>query len=109
MGSKFIITVDTEVSRMKGKMPVSIWWFIPSIIISIIPIVIALNNVDIFGMAFLFISLTSIIVTTVFIIMYKVYTNQKTEVYSEDSKVNLICNTIYKRYYTLGCICAATI
>lgn len=37
--SKRLVTIDTEVTRLKDKMPVSILWFIPSFIISLIPIV----------------------------------------------------------------------
>ena len=109
MPSKHLITIDTEVSRLKDKMIISKMWFIPSIVISIIPIIIAFGKKNIWSNSILFISFTAIISTIVFIIVYKRYGEQRTEVFSEDSKVNLACNIIYKRTWTVGCVLAATI
>lgn len=107
--NKYVITIDTEVSRMKDKMPISKWWFIPSVIISIIPIIIAVSKNEVWGNSMVIASLTSIISTIVFMILYRSYSSQRNEVYSEDSKVNLACNTISKRYWTFGWVAAATI
>lgn len=107
--SKHLITIDTEVSRMKDKMIISKLWFIPSIIMSIVPIVIAFNEVDIWGSSIIVMSCTSLISTVVFILIYRRYSVQRTEVFCEDTKVNLACNTIYKRTWTSGCVTAATI
>lgn len=107
--SKHLITIDTEVSRMKDKMIISKLWFIPSIIFSIIPIIIAFNKVNIFGYSIIAIASTSIIATIIFIVLYRRYSVQRSEVFSEDTKVNLACNTLYKRTWTIGCIIAATI
>ena len=43
--SKRLVTIDTEVTRLKDKMPVSVLWFIPSFIISLFPIIIVFNNI----------------------------------------------------------------
>ncbi|ATD55709.1 PH domain-containing protein [Clostridium chauvoei] len=109
ISKKYLLTIDTEVSRMKDKMPISWLWFIPSIIISIMPIGFSLINRKILGTPDIVISLTSIITTVIFIILHRIYSKKSTEVFSEDSKVNLACNTIYKRTWTLGFIIAATI
>ena len=107
ISKKYLLTIDTEVSRMKDKMPISMLWFIPSIIISIIPIGFSLINRNRLGSPSIFISFTSIITTIVFIIFHRIYSKKSTEVFSEDSKVNLACNTIYKRTWTLGCMIAS--
>lgn len=107
--SKHLITIDTEVSRMKNKMIISKLWFIPSIIMSIVPIIIAFKKANIFGSSIIVIACTSILSTIIFIIIYRSYCVQRTEVFSEDTKVNLACNTIYKRTWTSGCVIAATI
>lgn len=79
--SKHLITIDTEVSRMKDKMIVSKLLFIPSIIISVVPIIIAFDKVDIWGTSIMVISCTSIISTIIFIMIYRRYSVQRVEVF----------------------------
>lgn len=106
--SKYLVTIDTEVTRVKNKMPVSILWFIPSIIISLIPIAIIFKRINIYG--YLGISAcNALIANIIFIIMYKIYSKGKSEVISEDSKINIAYNTIFKRNWTAGTVIAAMI
>ena len=106
--SKYLVTIDTEVTRVKNKMPVSILWFIPSIIISLIPIAIIFKRINIYG--YLGISACNALISNIiFIIMYKIYSKGKSEVISEDSKINIAYNTIFKRNWTAGTVIAAMI
>ena len=103
-----LLTIDTEVTRLKDKMPVSLLWFIPSLIISIIPISILIINKD-FSFGLLISASTGLIGTIIFMIMYRLYCKKPTEIYSEDSKVNIAYNLIYKRMWTMGTVIAATV
>lgn len=103
-----LLTIDTEVTRLKDKMPVSLLWFIPSLIISIIPIIILIINKD-FSFGLLISASTGLIGTIIFMIMYRLYCKKPTEIYSEDSKVNIAYNLIYKRMWTMGTVIAATV
>ena len=89
-------------------MPVSILWFIPSFIISLIPIVIVFNNIKEYGISLGIASANALIGNIIFLIMYKIYSKGKTEVISEDSNANIAYNTIFKRTWTLGTVIAAT-
>lgn len=107
--SKRVITIDTELTRIKDKMPVSFLWFIPSILLSIVPIVIELLKKDCLESSLILISLNGLFGTIIFMIVYRVYVKKKSEVISEDSKVNLACNKVYIRTWTAGTIVAALI
>ena len=107
--SKRLITIDTEVSRLKDKMPVSILWFIPSFILSFIPIAIVFSNINEYGASLGVISCNSLIGNIIFFVMYRIYSKGKTEIISEDSKSNIAYNTVFKRVWTMGTIVAATI
>lgn len=88
IGIKNTITIDTEVVRLKDKMVLSKLWFIPAIIISLVPI--AINTTD---WIFSLIPFASILI---FIFAYFVNVNQKTKVYSENTQINLALNKVYK-------------
>lgn len=103
-----LLTIDTEVTRLKDKMPVSPLWFIPSFIISIIPIIMVIINKD-FSFGLLISASTGFVGTITFMILYRLYCKKPTEIYSEDSKVNIAYNLIYKRMWTMGTIVAATV
>lgn len=103
-----LLTIDTEVIRLKDKMPISPLWFIPSLIISVIPIIIIILNKN-FAFGPLISASTGLIGTITFMIVYRLYCKKPTEIYSEDSKVNIAYNLVYKRMWTIGTIIAATV
>ncbi len=104
-----LISASTgEVTRLKDKMPVSPLWFIPSLIISIIPIIMVIINKD-FSFGLLISASTGLVGTITFMILYRLYCKKPTEIYSEDSKVNIAYNLIYKRMWTMGTVVAATV
>lgn len=107
--SKRLVTIDTEVTRLKDKMPVSVLWFIPSFIISLFPIIIVFNNIKEYGVSLGIAASNALIGNIIFLVMYKVYSKGKTEVISEDTNANIAYNTVFKRTWTMGTIIAATI
>ena len=106
--SKRLVTIDTEVTRLKDKMPVSILWFIPSFVISLIPMILVFDGIKEYGISLGVVSTNALIGNIIFFIMYKMYSKEKTEVISEDSNTNIAYNTIFKRTWTLGTVIAAT-
>ncbi|WP_034439498.1 PH domain-containing protein [Clostridium ihumii] len=107
--NRYIINIDTEVTRLKDTMVVSKTWFIPSLILSIIPILIVIKDRQIIDTSIIYLSFIGLIGTIIFIFMYNAYCKDRTKVFSEDSKINLVCNKIFKKNWTLGCVIAATI
>lgn len=107
--SKRLITIDTEVTRLKDKMPVSVLWFIPSFIISLIQIVIVFTNIKGYGAPLGIAASNALIGNIIFLVMYKIYSKGKTEVISEDTSANIAYNTVFKRTWTMGTIIAATV
>lgn len=106
--SKKLATIDTEVTKLKDKMPISILWFIPSFILSLIPIILALSSTKEYGVSLGVASANALIGNIIFFIMYKIYSKGKSEIISEDSNANIAYNTIFKRTWTLGVVIGAT-
>lgn len=99
--NKQVITVDTEVSRIKNKMPVSWLWFIPSFIICIIPFIITITVENNPNASEIFLSLLSVPAIALFYWLYRLYSSGKAVVFSEKTEVNLACNFIHKRLWSL--------
>lgn len=108
-GKKHIINVDTEVSRIKDKMPVSKLWFIPSFIVSIVPFAVVLLKKDEFGTVKLISSLLPIALVLLFVYLYKLTVSQKTTVYSEKTEINKACNFLHKRIWSICWVVVAFI
>ncbi|MBD7912369.1 DUF5808 domain-containing protein [Clostridium cibarium] len=107
--NKHVISIDTEVSRIKNKMPVSILWFIPSFLIAIGIIAYAITSEQDFSNYMIILSCASLFTTLIFLIIYKLFSAGKTKVYSDDSKVNLACNLIYKRIWSIILVLLSTV
>lgn len=107
--NKQVITVDTEVSRIKNKMPVSWLWFIPSFIVCIIPFIITITVENNPNASEIFLSLLSVPAIALFYWLYRLYSSEKTLVYSEKTEVNLACNFIHKRLWSLCWVVIAAV
>lgn len=105
VGTTNIRNIDTEVSKLRNEMVVSKWWFIPSILIALINIAVAYN----INKSLLLISTIGLLGAVVFIGVYIFYGNKSTESYTDDSSINIAYNMVYKKYWTMGCVVAATI
>lgn len=109
VGVPHIVTIDTEVSRIKNKMPVSKLWFIPSFIISAIPSIIEFNKANQYETIQIIISLLSIALIFVFIYLHKLTASEKTITYTENTDINIACNYIHKRLWSICWVINATI
>lgn len=109
LGSKHIIKIDTEVSRMKNKMPVSGLWFIPSFILSLIPVIMTLAKETTPDISETLVPLIGTATILPFIYLHKLYSSERTIVYRDKTEINLTCNYIHKRLWSLCWIIVAAI
>lgn len=105
--SKHIITIDTELSRMRDEMSISKKWFLPSIICSIIPIVLESLKDNNQGNFLLVLAFSSIIGIGVFYYIFRIYEKGKNIVFTDNSKVNIACNMINKKMWTMWAVIGA--
>jgi len=99
VGEKHIISIDTEVSRLKGKMPTSPFWFILAFIISIIPILLLLQKQDYHHSSWAF-PICSLISVVIGFLANRIVTKERTITYSENTEINLALNQIYKHQWS---------
>jgi len=105
--NKHIIKVDTEVSRLKDKMPIAKLWFLPALIINFISLGITISYERELGS--LIITMSSFICFILFFIIYNLYSKGATKVYSKDSEINIACNYVYRRVWSINFLLAATL
>ena len=108
VGEKNVIRIDTKVTNLKESMPVSVLWFIPSILISIISVVRAFLKRESIGNITVYIALIGLLAILIFIFLYNKYSNMRNNVYSNNSVVNILCNSIYKKKWSLCWIGVST-
>lgn len=108
VGEKNIIRIDTKVTNLKDNMPISILWFIPSIVISILYVIRAFFKRESIGNITVYIALIGLLVILIFMFLYNKYSNMRTNVYSNNTEVNMLCNRIYKKKWSLCWIVVST-
>lgn len=97
------ITIDTKLSLAKDKMPVSPLWFIPSFFVVLLPFGSSsyrqslCSDIDV---AVIFYS-TIILVKVMYLMMYYLFARRRSVVYSQDSEINIVCNRITKRGFSI--------
>lgn len=94
-GKKDMISIDTEVSKLKGKMLVSKWWFVVAFALSLIPIImlVAENETN---PSNLLMSAGALIIVAICFFIYTVISKERTVTYSENTEINIALNYIYK-------------
>lgn len=105
LDNKNIVRIDTEVLKIKEKMPVSWLWFIPSVMITLLPLVLFLAGRQSAG--HLLSSLFPVPFLLVFFLLYRQTSSQRTAVYSDKTDINMACNLIYKRYWSIFAVIGA--
>lgn len=99
--NKQLLNIDTELTKAKDKMPVSKWWFALAMVIGTIPLVLyKINNNELFSTAAIY-SGTAITGTIILFIIYMTYVKGRTIVYCDESEINIACNKIYKRTWSI--------
>jgi uncharacterized membrane protein len=96
-----IVTIDTEVSRLKDTMPISGKWFFLPVLLSLLPFlfVILEKNAD---TMLLSIGSLSIVTTALSIWLYRIVCSESTISISKDTTVNMAYNTMRKSSLSRG-------
>lgn len=92
VGRKHSVKIDTELTKIKNKMPISRLYFVPVIIINIIFIIIFEIKI---------IPITSLISVLAILGLNYNFTNLRSKVYSDNSQINIACNYFYKRIWSI--------
>lgn len=105
------ITIDTKLSFAKDKMPVSVGWFLPSILVFLLPLFnqsvreYILSDLE---SSSIFIGVI-VLVKASYILIYYLFAKRRSVVYSGNSDINIACNRVTKRGYsilfTVACFC----
>ncbi len=104
-GLRRLLTVDTEVSRLKPGMPLRWQWFLPPLLASCVPIAAALRYPDTaLSGAVCAIPLLTVLL---FFMLYRMTAGQRTQVYSENTEVNTACTYIYQRAWSVCWVAGA--
>ena len=103
------ITIDTKLSYAKDKMPVSPGWFLPSMLVFLIPLSnkgvreFILSNLQ---MSCVFIGVI-VLVKASYLLIYYMFAKQRSQVYSGNSDINIACNRVTKRGYSIVFVVAS--
>lgn len=100
-GAKQVLKIDLEVSRLKNTMVISKLWFIPSFIISLIPIIIYFSNYKTSDKTIFILFIPHLISLILFFYLYIYFTKSRTKVYSKNTEINIACNTVSRRYWSI--------
>lgn len=87
-----ITYVDTEVARLKNKMVVKQYWFIPTIIVYLIAFALKVE---------LFMIIQAFFTTILCYIFYIIYKNRRSKTYSKNSEINFACNQVERRAWSI--------
>ena len=87
-----IIRIDTKAIMEKNKMVISPLWFISTIIVYIIAVIIKIDT---------FYILSMMIASLICFIMYYIYTKKRIVVYTKDTDKNILCNYVSRRIYSI--------
>lgn len=103
------VTIDTKLSRIKDTLPLSVWWFLPSVVIVFLPFLngeirkYRLENLESTLILYGVIALMKF----TYVSMYYLFAKRKSVVYSKDSEINITCNRLTKRGFSILFIAAS--
>lgn len=105
-----IAVIDSRVSAAKDKMPVTAWWFVPAFLICLIPLLYP-GGLSYFqsGLGSFFLFLLPFLLKILFLILYKAFAKRRTVTYSKDTDLNMACNKMTKRCWSICWILIAII
>lgn len=90
-----IVSIDTEVSRLKNTMPISGNWFILPVLLSFLPFLFAFLNKSA-DVMLLSLGSLAVVSTLVSIWLYRLVDNEGIVFFSKDTSVNMAYNTVRK-------------
>lgn len=99
--NKHILNIDTELTKAKSNMPISKWWFLIALFIGISPFILNIINKNEYFSTAVICTGSSIVGTLILFIIYMIYVKGRTIVYCDESKINIACNKVYKRTWSI--------
>lgn len=99
--NKHILNIDTELTKAKSKMPISKWWFLIALFIGISPFILNIINKNEYFSTAVICTGSSIVGTLILFIIYMIYVKGRNIVYCDESKINIACNKVYKRTWSI--------
>jgi uncharacterized membrane protein len=93
-----IINIDTKVTLLKGKMPLNKLWFLPCILINLIFLFIQFQQE--FDKKAFSLNILSIFIVFINYYIYRRISKASSNVYCDNTDINLACNSVYKRLWT---------
>lgn len=97
------VTIDTKLSRIKDTLPLPVWWFLPSVVVVFLPFFnkefckYRLENLE----STLIIYGVIALMKFTYIMMYYLFAKRRSVVYSKDSEINIACNRLTKRGFSI--------
>ena len=82
-------------------MPISKWFFLLALFIGVIPFILNLINKNEYFSIAAICTGSSIAGTLILFIIYMTYVKGRTIVYCDESEINIACNKIYKRTWSI--------
>ncbi len=105
------ITIDTKLSIAKSKMAVSPWYFLPSVIIVCLPLLSSKFRIYLsedIEVAAIILG-TIVLVKAAYLLLYYLFAKRRSVVYSQNTEVNIACNRVTKRGFSILFIMASTV
>ncbi|MCL2215508.1 MAG: hypothetical protein FWB91_00680 [Defluviitaleaceae bacterium] len=106
-GTQNIISVDTEVSRLKNTFMLSGNWFAFPFVMSMLPIIYAATESP--RVSFWVTAIAGMTTVIFYFLIYLVINKIRTKTYSENTKINLALNHVFKREWSRCLVVLAVI
>jgi len=103
VGERTVVSIDTEVSRLKDTFPISQQWFILPVCIAAVPIAVLSfgGSWDVFSWSVSLIGVSNAIVS---FLIFHAFRRLKTVAYCENTEVNMALNRVFKREWSKCCL-----
>jgi len=98
LGTRHVLSIDTEVSRLKSTFPVSYNWFALPFAVTAAAVLLNMHGGNEQG--YTTVLLLNVVPFVLFVLTYFMYKKDRTVVYSDSTEVNIAINHVYKREWT---------
>ncbi|RDY28052.1 hypothetical protein CHL78_007050 [Romboutsia weinsteinii] len=100
-GERKVVHLDTKMTMLKHKMPISSKYFIIPLLLSFIPVSMSISNQDEYGIILIIVAVINILVVIVLFFIFRNFNKSKLKVYSENTDINYTINREEKRLYSI--------
>ncbi len=97
VGNTHTITVDLEVTRAKARMAVSKLWFLPSLTVALILLILGLVSEEVY----FFPGVAAVFGVITYYFLYTLTTRERARAYSEDTEINMAVTRTSIRFWSI--------